>query len=121
MSTIRVTVDIEVNLPDAEAREHARWMVERHGLNVVKVAIHDARGTGKTFIPKAGKPGSVITRDGMALQVWAEGPTRDAVWAVPVDRKPEHAPIYLVQGPYAWPRNNQGRHLRRENGEWVAA
>lgn len=98
MTTMFVTVPVTVTgLPDAEARAYARNYVERRGLQVDKITVRAAaKGGGKPFAPKAGKPGSTLVREGRAFQVWADAPAPQTVWAIPTTSQEGDAPIYQI-------------------------
>lgn len=114
MSKYRVTIEVEVNgLPDAEARGHARWLAERHGLDVVSTSVVKSKEEGTAFLPKSGTPGSVLTRQGRSFQVWSKSQYMHSVWAVPTERRPGDAPVYLIgtrsSDGYASPFRSNGQ------------
>lgn len=107
MTTVRVTVEMTVNgLPDKEARELAREIVERRGLTPVSATVKKAPDSdqAKPLLFKRDQPGALFARGGRRWQVWAQAPVylrgRDCVWAVPVDRKSSDAPVYLIDLRY---------------------
>lgn len=108
----RVQALIEFNFPkldDDNAKELARQLVENRGFPVASVRVANVRGEGKPFLPKAGKPGSVLMRDGRAYQVWSDGPNRGDLWVVPVEAQEGDASVYLThQDAASTPRQYHG-------------
>lgn len=106
MTTIRVTVEMTVTgLPDEDARKHARALVEARGLNIVSSTIKRNPDGGRDFTPQPGAPGRLLTRNGRQWQVWAQAPTHlgykgKGIWVVPVDRRPDDAPVYLADAEH---------------------
>ena len=113
---VQVTVGMELDrLPDATARELARELVEARGLTVSRVAIKAEADRVKAFVPKAGKPGSVVTdNQGIAYVVWAEadtghnGRSTGYVWATRRDN-PDGYYWRLKSRGFAEPYHANGR------------
>ena len=111
---IQVTVELEVNnLPDADARALARDIVEARGLEVTGTRLVTPKGEGKTFIPKPGKPGSVLTRQGVAYVVWSEA--KNGAWAT---KRDEQDGLYYELGKsWATPFHANGTHHKSNSCE----
>lgn len=96
MSKVHAIVEFNFGqLDDQSSKELARLQLESRGFTVASLRAPTVKGEGKTFIPKAGKPGSIIKRDGRAYQVWDDAPNRE-LWVVPVDRRPGDTEVYLT-------------------------
>jgi hypothetical protein len=107
----KVQVSVEYNLigmDDATARAHARALVEGRGLIVSGVKVVTEKGAGKEFVPKAGKPGSVITRENRNFVVWADGPRSKELWVMPAERREGDADVYLANERWVHPHHYDG-------------
>lgn len=115
MSKVHVTVELTFNkLDDTASRELAKQLIEGRGLTVVRTSVPNT-GEAKSFTPKAGKPGSVLRRDGRTFEVWCEGPNTRDLWVVPVDRREGDATVYLtgnVAGSAVHPYHGDGKECR---------
>jgi len=98
MTKVQVLVEYNlIGMDDATARAHAKSLVEGRGLVVASTKIVAEKGAGKTFVAKAGDPGSIVVRGGRAFQVWAKHQNTRSLWLVPVDRRPGDAAVYETE------------------------
>lgn len=83
---LHVTIEMDYgDLPLDAATELAQVTLTARGLNVVRVTQPKAPDGGKDFAPKAGKPGSLLLRDGAIYVVWSDADTAAVVWATKKD------------------------------------
>lgn len=110
----KIQVSIEFNcagMDEATARSHAKALVEGRGFNVAGTRVIKSPDGSKTFVAKAGHPGSVVIRDGRAYEVWARDGSK-YIWVVPVERQDGDAAIYRtgMGMNYVSPHHGDGTH-----------
>jgi len=68
----------------------------------------------KSFTPKPGDPGTVVSSGGRSFEVWSAGPHPKSMWAIPLEARDGDAQVYLVSGNYggAQPYHADGSECR---------
>ena len=108
-----VTVELDFDrLPDADARDLARQMLEGIGFNVTKVAVKTEAGRVKDFVPKAYAPGWTVKIGDRVYVVWDQAPNHKGksidLWVTPVGRESDDATVYRWTG---------GSYVERYHGD----